>query len=69
MIANSTLGKKPYQKWIVWNGYEDVETWAVSARKAMANVAWRLRQRGGFPLMSVFEVRRAGGSDCGGGMR
>lgn len=46
-------------KFIVWNGFQDVETWAVSEAKAINNVAWRLRMSGKFPVMSAFSAKRA----------
>lgn len=46
--------KKPYRKFRVWNGYQWIETWAVSDKKAISNVAYRLRQCGKFPVVSMF---------------
>ncbi len=47
---------KTMKKWKVWTGSSYEETTAVSAKKAISNVAWRLRQRGKFPVMDYFEA-------------
>lgn len=50
--------KRQFVKFRVWNGYQWIETWAVSEKKAISNVAYRLRQCWKFPVMSMFEVER-----------
>lgn len=46
--------KQQKRCWVVWTGSSYEETWAVSEKAAMSNVAYRLRQRGKFPLLSCF---------------
>lgn len=48
--------KAPSVKWRVWTGTAYVETFAVSEKKAISNVAFRMRQRGKFPLMHEFKA-------------
>lgn len=48
------------KKWKVWTGHVFEETTAVSAIKAINNIAWRMRQRGMFAIrsrMSAEEVK------------
>lgn len=45
------------RKFVVWTGNAYEETWAVSEKQAENQVAYRMRQRGAFPVRSQFSVR------------
>jgi hypothetical protein len=47
------------RRYVVWTGTTWWPTMAVSEAKAIANVEWRMRKMGKFPLRSQFEVKVA----------
>lgn len=47
------------RKYAVWTGSAWWSTMAVSEAKAIANVEWRMRKMGKFPVRSQFTVKMA----------
>ena len=45
------------RRYVVWTGTAWWPTMAVSEAKAVANVEWRMRKMGKFPVRSQFEVK------------
>ena len=50
---------RDYKHYMVWTGCAWWPTWAVSEKKAISNVEYRMRKCGKFPQGSQFEVRLA----------
>ena len=55
-VRESPAAKSARRLFRVWTGTTYEDSWATSAKKAVANVEWRMRKRGKFPLRSQFTV-------------
>lgn len=53
------MANSEYKSYLVWSGCEWWPTWAVSEKKAINNVYWRMRCMGKFPVRSEFVARLA----------
>lgn len=52
------MADREFKHYMVWTGSAWWPTWAVSEKKAMNNVCWRMRQMGKFPQRYYFEARQ-----------
>jgi len=53
------VANREKKSYLVWTGCTWWPTWAVSEKKAISNIEYRMRQMGKFPVRSQFEVRLA----------
>lgn len=57
------------RSYLVWTGCAWWPTWAVSEKKAISNIEYRMRQMGKFPVRSQFQVRLAKDCKCMAGVQ